>query len=223
MAQPYVVVLIPAYKPGPDFPGLISDLVRLGVERICVVDDGSGVWFRARFDEAARHPQVHIVRHAINLGKGMTLLYLLYFLRDRIHYSRLFPGHKAEDGLVVLVLVYLLGVVLTAVTSGRISDRSGRRKLPVLISGLVMAVAATILALWPSWPAAMFEPEFTRDSLLSALEVWVDTAGWKRIALSSLKRDVDCFLRTYLPARGGNAILEDSLDCPLVELTRGEP
>ena len=73
MAQPYFVVLIPAYKPGPDFPGLISDLVRLGVERICVVDDGSGVWFRARFDETAQHPQVQIVRHAINLGKGAAL------------------------------------------------------------------------------------------------------------------------------------------------------
>ena len=43
MAQPYFVVLITAYKPGLDFPGLISDLVRLGVGRICVVDDGSGV------------------------------------------------------------------------------------------------------------------------------------------------------------------------------------
>ena len=73
MAQPNFVVLIPAYKPGPDFPGLISDLVRLGVERIYVVDDGSGVWFRARFDEAAQHPQVRIVRHAINLGKGAAL------------------------------------------------------------------------------------------------------------------------------------------------------
>lgn len=64
----------------------------------------------------------------------------------------------------------------------------------------------------------VFDPEFTRDSLLSALLQWTETGGWKRIAATSLKRDVDCFLRTYLPARGGNAILEDSLDCPLVEL-----
>ena len=73
MAHTNFVVLIPAYKPGPDFPGLVADLVRLGVERIFVVDDGSGVWFRARFDEAAAHPQVRVVRHAINLGKGAAL------------------------------------------------------------------------------------------------------------------------------------------------------
>ena len=73
MAHTNFVVLIPAYKPGPDFPGLVADLVRLGVERIFVVDDGSGVWFRARFDEAGAHPQVRMVRHAINLGKGAAL------------------------------------------------------------------------------------------------------------------------------------------------------
>jgi hypothetical protein len=64
----------------------------------------------------------------------------------------------------------------------------------------------------------VFEPEFTRDTLHAALVQWAETCGWKRIAESSLRRDVDCFLRTYLPARGGNAIAEDSLDCPLVEL-----
>jgi putative flippase GtrA len=66
-------VLIPAYKPGPEFPGLVSDLIRLGVERIVVVDDGSGIWFRSRFDEAGAHPQVRVCRHAINLGKGAAL------------------------------------------------------------------------------------------------------------------------------------------------------
>jgi MFS family permease len=96
-----------------------------------------------------------LTRFAVNLGNAMTLLYLLYFLRDRLHYSRLFPGHKAEDGLVVLILLYLAGVVLTAVAGGILSDRTGRRKLPVTVAGLVMAVAATLLALWPAWLAAM--------------------------------------------------------------------
>jgi MFS family permease len=96
-----------------------------------------------------------LTRFAVNVGNAMTLLYLLYFLRDRLHYSRLFPGHRAEDGLVVLILLYLAGVVLTAVAGGILSDRTGRRKLPVTVAGLVMAVAATLLALWPSWPAAM--------------------------------------------------------------------
>jgi hypothetical protein len=69
------------------------------------------------------------------------------------------------------------------------------------------------------WAFSYFhEQEFTRDSLLSALHRWTETNGLKRIALSSLKRDVDCFLRTYVPSRSGTVLPEDSLDCPLVEL-----
>jgi Protein of unknown function (DUF4007) len=65
----------------------------------------------------------------------------------------------------------------------------------------------------------VFEPEFTRDTLLSALEQWAMAADWKRVAASSLKRDVDCFLRTYVPSRQSQGeVAEDSLDCPLVEL-----
>ena len=96
-----------------------------------------------------------LTRFAVNLGNAMALLYLLYFLRDKIHYSQLFPGQKAENGLLVLILIYTVAVVLTAVTGGVVSDRTGRRKLPVTVSGLVMAVPAVMLALWPSWPVAI--------------------------------------------------------------------
>jgi hypothetical protein len=63
----------------------------------------------------------------------------------------------------------------------------------------------------------LHDPEFTRESLTTALVRWVETAGWKRVAESSLKRDVDCFVRTYLPSRHGGP-LEDSLNCPLTDL-----
>jgi hypothetical protein len=37
--------------------------------------------------------------------------------------------------------------------------------------------------------------------------------------LNSLRRDIDCFIRTYVQSRHGkNMLLEDTLDCPLVEL-----
>jgi MFS family permease len=43
----------------------------------------------------------------------------------------------------------------TTVVAGRLSDRSGRRKAFVIVSGIVMAVAAVILSVWPTWPAAI--------------------------------------------------------------------
>lgn len=70
------------------------------------------------------------------------------------------------------------------------------------------------------WTFSHFhEPEFTRDALASALFRWSQTLGGKLVAESSVRRDVDVFLRTYAPpraVRGG--VAEDSLDCPLVEL-----
>jgi hypothetical protein len=63
------------------------------------------------------------------------------------------------------------------------------------------------------------EPEFTRDALTSALHKWTQTLGGKQVAPSSLKRDVDCFLRTYVASRHSRSeFTEDSLDCPLIEL-----
>jgi hypothetical protein len=70
------------------------------------------------------------------------------------------------------------------------------------------------------WTFSHFhEPEFTREALTSALFKWAQTLSGKPVAESSLKRDVEVFLRTYVTSRQGRgSFVEDSLDCPLVEL-----
>jgi hypothetical protein len=63
------------------------------------------------------------------------------------------------------------------------------------------------------------DAEFTREKLRAALGQFIDRAGWKRIADSSLNRDVDCFIRTYVASEGKRSeVLEETLDCPLTEL-----
>lgn len=85
----------------------------------------------------------------------MGTLYLLYFLRDAVHYARLFPGQTAADGLLILILIYTGSVVVTSIVGGIISDRSGRRKMLVTVSGLLMATAALLLMFSETWPAAL--------------------------------------------------------------------
>ena len=52
------------------------------------------------------------------------------------------------------------------------------------------------------WTFSHFhEPEFTRDGLAAAILKWTETLGGKKVAPSSIRRDVEVFLRTYLPAR----------------------
>ena len=96
-----------------------------------------------------------LTRFLTTLAIAMGTLYLLYFLRDKLHYARLFPGQTAADGLLILILIYTGGVVLASIIGGIISDRSGRRKMLVTVSGLLMGVAALLLTFWETWPAAL--------------------------------------------------------------------
>lgn len=88
-------------------------------------------------------------RFAVQLGNALGTLYLLYFLTDAVKLDR------PEDGLLVLILVYTLGLMVTTVVAGVWSDRTGRRKIFVVISGVVMAGAALMLAGWQTWPVAI--------------------------------------------------------------------
>jgi MFS family permease len=88
-------------------------------------------------------------RFLVQVGNALGTLYLLYFLQDGVGYA------DPEGGLLILILIYTVGMMATAVTAGRLSDRSGRRKIFVIWSGIIMAVAALLLAVWPTWPMAM--------------------------------------------------------------------
>ena len=60
--------------------------------------------------------------------------------------------------------------------------------------------------------------EFTRDSLLATYE---DELGKKNLQIpseASLKRDIDCMIRTYVSSRATKEAIEDRLECPLIEL-----
>lgn len=63
-----------------------------------------------------------------------------------------------------------------------------------------------------------------RESLASDITRLVQERGWKRISGATIRRDVDCFFRTYIvrhTKHGG--VNEDSLECPLAELELIEP
>jgi MFS family permease len=105
--------------------------------------------FRLRWSRDRDFGWAFATRFLVQLGNAMATLYLLYFLRDRVGYP------DADAGLAILIVVYTLATLVTVVLGGWISDRSGRRKPSVILSGYVMAAAALILAFWPTWPGAL--------------------------------------------------------------------
>ncbi|WDZ84596.1 MFS transporter [Micromonospora cathayae] len=107
----------------------------------------AGLWIDPR-----RYPDfgwAWITRFLVQLGNALGTLYLLYFLTDEVRHP------DPEGGLLVLIGLYTLGLTVTTVLAGWLSDRTGRRKVFVVASGVVMAVAAVLLAVAPVWSTAV--------------------------------------------------------------------
>lgn len=85
----------------------------------------------------------------INLGNALGTLYLLFFLKNAVHYP------DPDAGLLIMMGCYGVALIVGAAVTGKLSDRSGRRKPYVLASSAVMALAALVLVLWQTWPAAL--------------------------------------------------------------------
>lgn len=67
-----LAVVIPAYRPSAGLIELVRNLTEKGAP-IVIVDDGGGPEFREIFDRVSAFPNVHVLRHAVNLGKGAAL------------------------------------------------------------------------------------------------------------------------------------------------------
>ncbi|WP_256863053.1 MFS transporter [Microbispora sp. GKU 823] len=112
-----------------------------------------GLWVSPR-----RHPDfawAWTSRLMITLTLAMAIGYLQYYLRDAVHYERLFPGSTVEQGVVVLVAVFTLSSVVPTLLAGWLSDRYGSRRPAVFVGGLTMAASGLVLTILTSWSAAI--------------------------------------------------------------------
>jgi MFS family permease len=100
----------------------------------------------------ARHPDfawAWLTRFLMNVGNQLTIVYLLFFLRDVI-------GHEDPAlGVLVLTGIYAVLVIITAVLAGPWSDRVGKRKPFVIGSSVTIAMAGLIMAFFPVWTGAL--------------------------------------------------------------------
>ncbi|HBW21898.1 MAG: hypothetical protein A2X28_02130 [Elusimicrobia bacterium GWA2_56_46] len=88
-------VIIPAYQPGPELEKLVRALRSDPGRELIIVDDGSTGDSAAVFAALAALPNVHLLRHAANLGKGQALKTAFnYFLTSM---SPEYPGVVTAD------------------------------------------------------------------------------------------------------------------------------
>ena len=128
------------------------DVPLLPEERPTAFDWGS--FLRSFWVSPRRHPDfawAWITRFLVNLCNAIGLLYLLYYMQDVLG----FDDDDADGRVFVLTAIYGVVVMATAVGFGVWSDRSGRRKVFVIWSGVVMGLATLLLAVVQTWPAAV--------------------------------------------------------------------
>jgi len=147
LAIPLVLLTLPFVLTTPDYPLEPGHRAPLSVRDVI-----GSYWVDPR-----RYPDfgwAWITRFLASLAIGMGTLYLLYFLQDQVHKANL-PGHDAKQALFILIVIYTGFVVVTAIVGGVISDRIGKRKMIVTISGSLMGAAALLLTFVETWQAAM--------------------------------------------------------------------
>lgn len=68
-----IALVIPAYNPDSIIVDLINQMILNCFSIIVVVDDGSNIDSRKIFENIAKMPEVIVLRHSLNLGKGAAL------------------------------------------------------------------------------------------------------------------------------------------------------
>jgi MFS family permease len=88
-------------------------------------------------------------RFLVTLGFALVTQYLLYYLSDELAVP------DPQRAVLVITAATVLCAMVAALLAGRWSDAVGRRRVFVVAGGTLMAAGALLLAVVPSWPAAV--------------------------------------------------------------------
>ncbi|MGE5223536.1 MAG: MFS transporter [Omnitrophica WOR_2 bacterium] len=133
-------------------PGILLVALGLGGLAAMLIAVGLGVWLSVRISigeqAARRYPSFTwwvVNRLAFLVGAVNLSTFAVYFIQARLGYVR----EKAAGPAAQLMLVVGVCILLSALLSGFLADRFGRKSL-VAISGLVAALGTLIALLFPN-------------------------------------------------------------------------
>lgn len=66
-------IILPSLNPDEKMIGTIDGLLEYGFKNIIVVNDGSAEEYTGPFEEARKHPEVTVLKHEVNKGKGRAM------------------------------------------------------------------------------------------------------------------------------------------------------
>ena len=158
----------------------------------------------------------------VRLGVGKNMVASIRFWCEALGLIEM----RGRFGALTPLGEFLFGSGSPPATRGRTSRRAHAGADPYLEDPGTLWLLHWQLASRP-YPASTWylaftrwgESVFTRDDLARWLLRCAQESRASRCSIPSLRRDVDVFLRTYLPARDDRRRpLEEGFDCPLAEL-----
>lgn len=107
MSRLPIPVVIPAFNPPPGLPQRVQAILRAGAEEVVVVDDGSAPEHAETWAQLSQSPQVTVLSHPVNQGKGAALRTATKFLMHRGDAAGMVTAdadgqHSADDVASVL-------------------------------------------------------------------------------------------------------------------------
>ena len=81
-----ICVVLPSLDPDEKLLRVVDGLLKTGFTDIILINDGSKPEKLHYFETAAAHPEVHLIHHPVNRGKGAALKTAFHwFLENRPH------------------------------------------------------------------------------------------------------------------------------------------
>ncbi len=92
-----------------------------------------------------------LTRFLVYLSYYVALGYLLYFLHDVVHYTKLYPHQTDAQGVTSFQTVLTGTLIIASLLAGFLSDRFQCRKIFVVGSSMIIACSFLILVFSQSW------------------------------------------------------------------------
>ena len=78
-----ICVILPSLNPSDKFDTVVDEVVRAGFTDVVIIDDGSAEEYKRHFRRAEQYPQVTVLTHEVNRGKGQGLRTAFQFLTEQ--------------------------------------------------------------------------------------------------------------------------------------------
>lgn len=96
-----------------------------------------------------------VARFMVQTAFFIAAAYGLFYLEDVVRYAQAAPGGRPEQGLAMLIFASTAANVVASLVAGRLSDRTGRRKLFIVAGAGMVGLAMLFAGFGLSWPLAI--------------------------------------------------------------------